>query len=131
MLGININELTPNFVKSKNAVRQNLTINDKVWEDIKYEYSINYNNRMPYHLDKNYGDRYSKHNDRETVSNTPYYEPKENDEYYQKSRLERLKLKFNGFLKKLVRFFKDFSLFIFIVFSYSIFSGINEVKSYL
>lgn len=131
ILGANVNDLTPNYYKHKKISKEKMTISDKVWNDIKYDYSINYNNKMPYHLDKNFGDKYTKYNDKESLSNTPYYEPNENDEYYKKSRFERIKLKFNDLIKKIVRFIKDFSFFISIIIIYNIFSGFKESKSYL
>lgn len=129
--GVNLDNLTTNYIKSKSKHNENLTMGDKYWKDLKYDYTINYKKQNKYHLNKNFGKEYVMQNDEETIIDAPYWEKKETDEYYSKSRLERVKLALKDKLNSMVRFIKDFYLIILSFICIIIKSAYDDVKQIL
>jgi hypothetical protein len=64
----------------------------KGWKDHLYSQDMNYNPHNPYFADKAWGHKYNRHNSEEVISDTPYWDTKENDAYYSLTKWQRLKL---------------------------------------
>jgi len=82
-----LDELVPYYT----AYRLRHDKKDRAFEEIMYKYEPKYDATDKYHLNKSFGDRYNMHNWDEVIVNAPYWESKESDEYYSKSRYQRLK----------------------------------------
>ena len=86
-----------------------------------YKHEKNFTPTNPYFLDKSYGYKYNKHNTDEVVEDTPYWDTKENDEYWSLPRWKRIQL----YLKDKVnfKFGKEFlylnAMLIFVLIYYS------------
>eukprot|EP00340_Litonotus_pictus_P010263 CAMPEP_0170514888 /NCGR_PEP_ID=MMETSP0209-20121228/1407_1 /TAXON_ID=665100 ORGANISM="Litonotus pictus, Strain P1" /NCGR_SAMPLE_ID=MMETSP0209 /ASSEMBLY_ACC=CAM_ASM_000301 /LENGTH=187 /DNA_ID=CAMNT_0010799145 /DNA_START=258 /DNA_END=818 /DNA_ORIENTATION=- len=96
-----VEEITKEYNKHRKRTSDNMTAGERVWNDIRYDYSIRYSSSDKFHLEKNYGDEYNTHNDKETISSGFYYDTKENDEFYSKSKTERLKLSMQNKIKEM------------------------------
>ena len=114
--GVDLDHLTEKYSKSRYLYNKNLSIGDKVWMDVKYDYSIDYKPNKTYHLEKNFGDEYNTHNTKETILDTPYYDSKENDEFYSMNKFQRVKFLMKKQIEKMVSFYKNFLLYIFTYF---------------
>jgi hypothetical protein len=81
----------------------------KGWADHRYQHNIKYNPMSEYHVNKAYGDKYNLHNREEVVHDLPYWETKENDEYYKLSRFQRFKFALKEIKEKVnISKYKDF-----------------------
>ncbi len=123
-----LDDLTKNYAKHKSKQISEMSIGDKVWHDLKYEYTVNYKNRDRFHLEKNFSNEYETHNVDEVMFDQPRYEKKETAEYYQKSKIERLKIKLNEAIKGMVRFIKHFYILILCGFGLTINNARNDAK---
>ena len=102
--GKTFDEVTPFYAKHKAAEDNGLKQVRVGWSEIKYKYPVGYRQDEESNLEKAYGHKYNKHNEDKVLLNHVYYSPKELDDYYEKSVLERLKLQ----AKSKVSFVRDF-----------------------
>lgn len=123
-----LDDITKSYNKHKSKFNSELSIGDKVWQDLKYEYSVNYKNNDKFYLEKNFSKEYETHNVEETMFDQPRYEKKETAEFYRLSKVERLKLKMSETIKGMVRFIKHFYIIILFIFGLSINNARNDVK---
>lgn len=67
-------------------------LNSLSWQDAKYKFDRNYDPFNIYHANKTYKDKYNMHNTENVILDEPYFDSKQNDEYYKLSRWKRLQL---------------------------------------
>ncbi len=106
--GVPITNIAKDYKSIKENNMSNRDISDKVWKEIKYDYSIDYRTDSKFSLNKTFKDEYNMHNDKETILEHQYFSSKAEDEYYSKPLKERVKVKMN----EMVRIYKHYSFFV-------------------
>jgi hypothetical protein len=111
--GIPLDEILSNYENHREKYADVRKEAGKGWRDVAYKHEINYNPVSPYHLNKAYGEKYNQHNTEEVITDIPYWDTKENDEYFSLSRTTRIKM----FIKEKVNFiyYKEFLIFNFLL----------------
>lgn len=117
--GNSLESLAPKFNSFIKYEEYNLNPSQKAWNKLKYDYTQMYNPHDKFHLEKNFKDEYNLHNDEETVGDNQYFESKKDDEFYSKSRLERVKIIAKEKLNAIVSFYTNFSVYILLLFVYN------------
>lgn len=112
--GVPIEDITKMYNNIKSKHSQSKTISDKVWTELKYEYTQDYRTDCLFTMNKTYKDKYNIHNDEEVISNFQYFTKKEEDDYYSKPRIERMKMK----IYDMVRIYKHYSFYIILMILY-------------
>jgi len=98
-----LDDVLVNYRNHRIKNQENIEKRREGWDHLKYKYEPHHNPTNPYHLNKAYGDKYNMHNCEEVVDSNFYWDSKENDEFYSKSRFERLKI----IMKDTVIFYND------------------------
>ena len=129
--GASLDDISSNYRIIKNKEKLNLSLNDKVWREMKYDNTVNYNPNNHHHLQKNFSDEYNTHNITETLSDGPYYSTKEEDEYYSMNKFQRFQFKLKEKISNLVSLVFKFSIPVFSYLLYNVFSAYNETKQIL
>ena len=124
--GVPLDEITKAYTERKSLDKEDLTPGQKVWKDLKYDYNLDYRTDDKFSLNKSFKNEYNMHNDEETINQFQYFETKESDEYYSKSRKERVKLK----IKEMVRLYRHYSFFIIFSFICTIYNAYINTSTY-
>jgi hypothetical protein len=90
--GVPLDDLLKNYENHREKYKERSKLNKKGWEELKYKQDIGFNPNDEFHVNKAYKDKYNQHNREEVITDTPYWDTKENDEYYSLSKYQRLKL---------------------------------------
>lgn len=129
--GVPLGEITKNYTNFTHTQSQNMDVGEKYWTKIKYDYHADYDTNDRFFLNKQFGDRYNIHNDTEVNSNTEaYWNLKEEDQFYEKPRIERIKSTIKDKLNKTVRFYQHYWLYILLCFffvNYNAFKQSNQI----
>ena len=85
-------ELPTHYNNHRKKYEERNKLSRKGWNDLLYSYEKDFDSLDTYHLNKVYSDKYNEYNKEEVVKDYPYWDTKENDEYYSLSKYQRLKL---------------------------------------
>jgi hypothetical protein len=97
--GVRLEDLLVNYSQHKQVYDK-----DRGFDHIRYQFEPMHDPVNPFYLEKAYGDRYTMHNKEEVIVFHPYWDTKENDEYYSMNKYQRLK---SYFKKKMSQETKD------------------------
>jgi hypothetical protein len=90
--GVPLDEVLESYNNHREKYKYESQQRMKGWEDLKYSHHQKYNPNSEFHMNQVFGDKYNIHNSEEVIHDNIYWDSKENDEYWKKSRWERLKL---------------------------------------
>lgn len=117
--------MSPKYSELRKRESESLDAGEKVWKNLKYEYSLDYSSIDHFHLKKNFGKEYHMHNDEETIVNRQYYDSHKTDEYYNKSRTERIKEFIKSKITTAVSIYRHYWLYILVSFACVNYSAIK------
>lgn len=109
--GVPIDDVCETYNKHKENYREMNKLNSLGWQEARYKFDRNYDPFNTYYANKTYKDKYNMHNTENVILDEPYWDSKENDDYYKLTKWKRLKLSFK---ESLIRLPIEFYLFNFL-----------------
>lgn len=98
--GVPLDQVLETYANHREKYKEVNKVRMSGWEDPKYEFEKGFNPLNPFYLNRAYGNRYNQHNTEEVILNEPYWDSKENDNYWQLSKWQRTKLHFKNFFEQ-------------------------------